>query len=512
MASTSDADDEILDTLLSSEDEHSSRNELRVSLKEEVQLNQSPTNIHAAVTKEDPEDHPSPASLAQTSGSSSKGSPKSSNADEHNQLPTLQSSPTGSFVGRSLLISGASSHDEGFSLASAEDKQAPIIAAAPSYSFGYDGDESDGSKKGDKFDNEFTDDDGEDILKRNGLFRGPSSSGANDSDAETGTDDGVKLDKAENDGEDSDKTSDEEASDMEESDLEGDATISSQSEDNTAEEANDYQELLVEDSSTEEAQDSTEEEDASSTSEEDGSDESEGGQLILPADTEEGEDSEDDELISPASPTAAHGEGSHVTWTVVTPPRNSGEGLASSFISNASGISNETREFLTNGSVYVRDDGHVWLPARVIEYHPDHAIVTIELQSDWDRSTFSTKASDNDLKSQNLSKKEANQLALEYEVDPATLRKVMFKDYANGDLPLQNPSIGGSTGKRDMADLVELHSAAILYNLKDRHHLHQPYTRVGDIVIAMNPFEWIDGMYSTETRDLYSKSLIWEGM
>ena len=103
-------------------------------------------------------------------------------------------------------------------------------------------------------------------------------------------------------------------------------------------------------------------------------------------------------------------------------------------------------------------------------------------------------------------------MALEYEVDPATLRKVMFKDYANGDLPLQNPSNGGSTGKRDMADLVELHSAAILYNLKDRHHLHQPYTRVGDIVIAMNPFEWIDGMYSTETRDLYSKNLIWEGM
>lgn len=61
-----------------------------------------------------------------------------------------------------------------------------------------------------------------------------------------------------------------------------------------------------------------------------------------------------------------------------------------------------------------------------------------------------------------------------------------------------------------MADLHYLHEAAILYNLKLRHGRSLPYTRVGDIVVAVNPFEWIKSLYSTEKQVVYARHLIWE--
>jgi hypothetical protein len=56
-----------------------------------------------------------------------------------------------------------------------------------------------------------------------------------------------------------------------------------------------------------------------------------------------------------------------------------------------------------------------------------------------------------------------------------------------------------------MADLAHLHEAAILYNLKRRHFDGNPYTRVGDIMVALNPFQWIDGLYSEEKQLFYAK-------
>jgi myosin heavy subunit len=63
---------------------------------------------------------------------------------------------------------------------------------------------------------------------------------------------------------------------------------------------------------------------------------------------------------------------------------------------------------------------------------------------------------------------------------------------------------------RDMADLSFLHEAAILYNLKLRHAKRLPYTRVGDIVVAVNPFQWIDGLYSLEKQAIYAQHLVWD--
>eukprot|EP00957_Ditylum_brightwellii_P113887 8682393-Ditylum_brightwellii.AAC.1 len=62
-----------------------------------------------------------------------------------------------------------------------------------------------------------------------------------------------------------------------------------------------------------------------------------------------------------------------------------------------------------------------------------------------------------------------------------------------------------------MRDLPSLHEAAILYNLKTRHEKLNPYTRVGDMVIAMNPFQWLTHLYSEEQRTLFADKIIFKG-
>ena len=52
--------------------------------------------------------------------------------------------------------------------------------------------------------------------------------------------------------------------------------------------------------------------------------------------------------------------------------------------------------------------------------------------------------------------------------------------------------------------------AAILYNMKKRHKDGKPYTRTGDIVIAVNPFQWFTHLYTEKKRTYYSSRLVWE--
>jgi len=52
--------------------------------------------------------------------------------------------------------------------------------------------------------------------------------------------------------------------------------------------------------------------------------------------------------------------------------------------------------------------------------------------------------------------------------------------------------------------------AAILYNLKQRHLDNHPYTRTGDIIIAVNPFQWFKDIYTEKVRASYSNTLVWE--
>lgn len=101
--------------------------------------------------------------------------------------------------------------------------------------------------------------------------------------------------------------------------------------------------------------------------------------------------------------------------------------------------------------------------------------------------------------------------------DPPTGRStktvtVQLKEYPNGALPLQNVPANDHNVKpvADMIDLSFLHEAAILYNLKARHLQFLPYTRTGDIVIAVNPYKWFQKLYSEDNRTHYSRTLVWE--
>ena len=82
--------------------------------------------------------------------------------------------------------------------------------------------------------------------------------------------------------------------------------------------------------------------------------------------------------------------------------------------------------------------------------------------------------------------------------------------YENGILPMQDVDVDGRTILRDnLSDLPYLHEASILYNLAERNEKGIPYTRAGGIIIAINPFRWITGMYSKQKRELYADHLVW---
>jgi len=156
--------------------------------------------------------------------------------------------------------------------------------------------------------------------------------------------------------------------------------------------------------------------------------------------------------------------------------------------------------------VYIRDAQYKWLPATIVETDyessssrdKNHNIkVQVRLPNNWEEytviSTQSIKGSSQDIKLE---------------------RTVKLTDYDNNELPLQNLEKDGITslidGKNDMADLTNLHEAAILYNLKSRHSNSLPYTRVGDILVAVNPFRWIDGLYTEDKQLFYAKHIIWQ--
>jgi hypothetical protein len=171
--------------------------------------------------------------------------------------------------------------------------------------------------------------------------------------------------------------------------------------------------------------------------------------------------------------------------------------------------------------VFVHDDKLCWLPARVLEHQHDHALVAISLPETWYDSTVVEEGVQlgNGMHSsiKKMAPSEVDMLVSEFGIPVNMLRKISYSDYDMGELRRQNIQTAGkhdvatsvNKAPSDLADLRELHMATILFNLKERHFFQKPYTRVGDILIAMNPFVWIDKLYTPENRDTYSHHLIW---
>lgn len=135
--------------------------------------------------------------------------------------------------------------------------------------------------------------------------------------------------------------------------------------------------------------------------------------------------------------------------------------------------------------VFVRDEVFAWLPATIVACEHDRVQVTIDLPTDWQHTTESASS------------------------PPSTKeeRWINLDNYRDRVLPMQN--VGGRS-TRDCADLPHLHEAAILYQIKERHATLQPYTRVGDIVVAVNPCKWVRGLYSVHQGVSYAKNFVWQ--
>lgn len=143
---------------------------------------------------------------------------------------------------------------------------------------------------------------------------------------------------------------------------------------------------------------------------------------------------------------------------------------------------------LTN--VYVRDEWYKWLPATVVDFDSgnDHVQVRIEEPSHWEET-------------EHFIKEEAVNAVIGKEV------WVDLHEYRDNRLPIRSDA----TEVRDAAELPHLHEAAILYLLKERHLQKKPYTRVGEIIVAMNPCQWIKELYTVDMQRMYAKRFVWQG-
>ena len=148
----------------------------------------------------------------------------------------------------------------------------------------------------------------------------------------------------------------------------------------------------------------------------------------------------------------------------------------------------------TSNRVYVKSDAYGWVPAKLISRNDHDGTATVSVRNYTDESKIN---SDGDRPSKYAKGK--SELV------------VKLADYDGSVLPLQNVDEDGVLREvSDMVDLPFLHEAAILYNLKARHVASTPYTRTGDIVIAVNPYTWIDGLYSEERMGHYADLLVWD--
>jgi myosin-5 len=144
--------------------------------------------------------------------------------------------------------------------------------------------------------------------------------------------------------------------------------------------------------------------------------------------------------------------------------------------------------------VYVRDKDHGWLPGKIV--------------NEGDESAAASSLSRDHLPSTNNVQVEVT-IPDQFNKKELRIIDVSSSDYPNQTLPLQNINQNGHLiVVPDMCDLPSLHEAAILYNLKERYQVSLPYTRVGDIIIAMNPFEWIQGLYSRQQQQLYTDAIL----
>ena len=173
----------------------------------------------------------------------------------------------------------------------------------------------------------------------------------------------------------------------------------------------------------------------------------------------------------------------------------------------------------TTNRVYIASKEFGWLPASIIQSDTSDtsssSIVKVSVK-DYEDDTLipacevsASSSSSSSITAEQRKRGITNIPSKEVTID---LSSKLYQSLKLTSLPLQNVNQEGQLIEvEDMVDLSFLHEAAILYNLKARHGRGIPYTRTGDIVIAVNPYQWITELYSEERRIDYAEKLVWNG-
>lgn len=89
-------------------------------------------------------------------------------------------------------------------------------------------------------------------------------------------------------------------------------------------------------------------------------------------------------------------------------------------------------------------------------------------------------------------------------IEDGTIKSVCLSDYRGFELPTQNEEIVS-----DLQNLKHLHEPGIYCNVEARYKSNLPYTRSGDMLISVNPFQWLK-IYDTDVQERYAHELIFK--
>jgi myosin heavy subunit len=84
-------------------------------------------------------------------------------------------------------------------------------------------------------------------------------------------------------------------------------------------------------------------------------------------------------------------------------------------------------------------------------------------------------------------------------------RIVRLKDFKNSELPKVNREVVA-----DLVNMKYLHEPGVLVNLISRLKEGKPYTRSRDVIISMNPFRWLEHLYTETTQKYYARKIVWQ--
>ncbi|GMF15853.1 unnamed protein product [Phytophthora fragariaefolia] len=147
----------------------------------------------------------------------------------------------------------------------------------------------------------------------------------------------------------------------------------------------------------------------------------------------------------------------------------------------AAGAGNKQNLIVPGVQCYIPDKEEVWLLSEIVDFNERRKEVTLTVFLD---------SGDSEQRTLNLK-------------DPEVIRAIGGPTATEVEsLPVailhDNPE-----GVEDMRLLRYLNEPSILFNLKQRFAASKPYTYTNDIVIAVNPYKWIENLYGDHLHEQY---------